>query len=140
MEFPTQEALKKYLDEHPDADKTKHKVEDVGKVQKKRKSIYDDTPVMPEIVGDSVASKIVNKVWDKLDKKEQEELDGFLNREFTDQLADKAEKMYKKDDAFAKIMQSKGNRGRDYLHGLMEKWVLDGLKDKKPQLWEKIPK
>jgi K+/H+ antiporter YhaU regulatory subunit KhtT len=37
MEFPTQEALKKYLDEHPDADKTKHKVKET-----KKEDVVDD--------------------------------------------------------------------------------------------------
>lgn len=42
MEFPTEKALKDYLHEHPDADRSKHKVKKTEKSKGKSKSRVDD--------------------------------------------------------------------------------------------------
>jgi hypothetical protein len=141
MEFPTQKALKKYLDDHPDADKSKHKVvetkkEKVEKPQKKRKSIYDDTPIIPYVVADTVVSDMVNKLSDK----ETEEISKLFDDTYTDNLADRVEKMYKKDDTFAKkVLSERGTVGRDFVYQTMKKLLLEDLGKKNPELRKKIP-
>jgi hypothetical protein len=47
MEFPTQEALKKYLDEHPDADRAMHKVVETKKEEPAKEEKKEPTGEKP---------------------------------------------------------------------------------------------
>lgn len=78
--FPSEDALKKYLQEHPGADKSKHHVEDAetSKLKKDLKNFQDIQK------GQDRAEKKRDKRKEEKGKKEDEEYAAKLKKELTD--------------------------------------------------------
>jgi hypothetical protein len=69
MEFPTEEALKKYLKEHPDADKSKHTVKKTKEKESKGKDSYVEIGNIKAHWGDFEWGHNPNmEIWEGIDK------------------------------------------------------------------------
>lgn len=91
--------------------------------------IEDDTPLLPWVVADSVIGEV-------------EQCHGELrNRDaIADRLADRADRIYQRNERFRKTMRSRGNTGRDMLYSFMRHWLSADLKKTDPTVYRKLPR
>lgn len=67
MEFETEDALKKYLDEHPDADKSKHSVKKKDKDEpKKDESKKDESEDLTDVHEDATVEDLPEKIREEI--------------------------------------------------------------------------
>lgn len=94
--------------------------------QKARKGIADDTPMLPHVIARCVCDELF-----KLTKTEYRHLSWWL--------AARAERIYQKNERFAKSLRRNGNYGRDYLYMFMRHWaaafVLERFAIRVEQAW-----
>lgn len=103
------------------------KKEDTADIEKKAKGgIADKTPIIPEMIAERAVYEYVH-----IDNQERyNKLKGFdhsqiysLKEQLVPVLVTRAEYLYGANNDFKKKVNAKGNRGRDYLSGMMLHWV-----------------
>lgn len=86
-----------------------------------------ETILMPWIIADTVIQQIGAHL----------ELAEELPREWSDMLADRAERCYAANDDFRKKI--KGRAGREYLYVFMRHWLTAIFKEQRPDLYKRLP-
>ena len=102
-------------------------------------SIYTDTPIIPVVVAESV----VEEVSGYLSRHGHEADAGLIyeaKQKLADELADRAEAVYKHDEQFRKKIRGSGNKGRDYLYAFTRHWLASDLKKQYPAIYHKLPR
>ena len=106
---------------------------------KKAVSIYEDTPIIPVAVADSVMGEVFGYL-----NHHGYEADAVIlepvQRRMADKLADMAEEIYKHNEQFRKKIRGSGNKGRDYLYAFMRHWLASDLKKQYPAIYRKLPR
>ena len=93
---------------------------------KRRKSIEDDTCIIPHVVADGVVQEVAVAFSDAdflpvaatafVD-------DAAAQRAMSDRLAKRADETYAANESFAKRINGRGNSGRDTLYAFMRHWA-----------------
>jgi hypothetical protein len=78
-------------------------------------SIYNDTPIVPEIIADDVAREACDVAC-------RDDLPGL-----SDWLANRAERVYAASYSFRQKIRGRGNSGRDTLRMFMRHWAASWL-------------
>lgn len=94
----------------------------------KGKRISDLTPILPNVVSDTVVQEINSFL-----KKE------ILTRQDAEHLAARAEDIFSKNVDFRKKVLAPGNKGRDFLRAFMKHWAVAILQKKNSELVKKLP-
>jgi hypothetical protein len=97
--------------------------------------IEDDTPILPELVAESVVDEATRLAPDHADK--------LLSRraELAAALTARANAVYEADhdSAWSKSIRGGGNRGRDTLYAFMRHWLAGDLKRNSPEVLAALP-
>lgn len=93
-------------------------------------SIYDDTPLMPAVIADSVLTEVARCL--PLDLH-----DG--GRAMADRLADRAERIYAANPDFRRKIKARGDSGRDHLYMFMRHWASSEIQKCCPRVFRQLP-
>lgn len=114
------------------------KQEDVGAAKKAR--IEDDTPIIPELVADTILGSELNGFfYDKPELQAAWEKVYDVKDKMARQLAKRADQTYGANPDFAKKIRARGNKGRDTLYVFMRHWIAAELKKKFPAVYQALP-
>lgn len=94
------------------------------------RTIADDTPMIPEMVADSVFDEVAM----------------FRGRGLPDEaklsqlICDQANRSYQHNETFRKKVRGRGNSGLEYLRMFMRHWLSSDLKRLHPEIFKELPK
>lgn len=94
-----------------------------------RRQIELDTPIVPEIVAAGVCEEVVAWLGEPF----------FLPQRWVSELAGYANTLYGYNKRFRRRIRARGDRGRDYLWMFMRHWLAALVKQRRPQLFNRLP-
>lgn len=89
--------------------------------------IERDTPILPQVIARSVCEEVT--VW----------LGSPLPTQWVSELGGRADTIYAHNERFRRRIRGDGNRGRDYLRMFMRHWLAALLKQRRPDLFARLP-
>lgn len=89
---------------------------------KNKHSIYDDTPIMPWVVSNSVVEEAARYL--RIDIPNRVELEKYLEN--------RAEEVYANNREWRRRINASGNKGRDTLYAFMRHWLAAELPRRMP--------
>lgn len=88
-----------------------------------------DTPILPGFMAEGVCEEVA--AWFQSPVP--------LPRHWAVELAGYANTIYAHNERFRRRIRGGGNRGRDYLQAFMRHWLAAMLKDRRPELFDRLP-
>lgn len=86
------------------------------------RTIEDDTPILPDVVAESVVEKVEAKYGIT------------LGRAAADRLVARQARLYASNASWRKKMNARGNKGRDTLYAFMLHWLAADMKTRHPSV------
>lgn len=89
-------------------------------------TIEEDTPIMPDIVAETIVEQVQAHVGE------------ILPDNYASDLVQRAETIYSKNGTFKQAIRAPGNKGRDTLYAFMRHWLAGILHKDHPDIYAKL--